>query len=67
MSVGRVAGTGPVTRPKQSDAQKRTQDAHLQGLSRIPEQRAAEEQKRFAATVQQSMYTGKGSVFDTMI
>lgn len=67
MSIGRVAGTGPVTRPEESETQKRTQDAHLQGLSRIPEQRAAEEQKRFTASVQQSAYTGKGSVFDTMI
>ena len=67
MSVGRVAATSPVARPEESETQKRTQDAHLQGLSRIPEQRAAEEQKRFTATVQQSMYTGKGSVFDTMI
>ncbi len=64
-----VAGPGrrPPVPPTPKEAQQAAGAPSAPDHPTLSQLRASEEQKRFTATVQQSTYTGKGSVFDTMI
>ena len=64
-----VAGVGrkPPFPPGPQDAQQAAGKPTAPEHPTLPELRAREEQQRYTATVQQSTYTGKGSIFDTMI
>jgi len=64
-----VAGPGrkPPVPPTPKEAQQALGTTNAPDQPTLAQLRAGEEQKRFTATVLQSTYTGKGSVFDTMI
>ncbi len=66
MGVGGVSSDESVRRRRDAD-KAQAEAAEVQKALRIPEARTAEEDRRFAASVQGFSYTGKGSIIDDQV